>query len=315
MVTAETMLSDLPATSEWYFGGVRYGLEPLTLPNPDVPDDDLPAGNHADFQDACARVLEARMAAGDESEREIFWFRWLTGHQVSFVIWRLMAQTLRDMDAGRTPWPAGCRVLADYVRGYCAMLLYTGSCPPQVYQDLIRPSMYLQHRGFSGGWAPDYRPVRDVFRGRLDPGAGELAAAVRLYQAVHEGVAAKLVPDGPSLLRAAGSARRTGDIRLPDPKVLGLFYDNYFLTVRAQVSRRDVVAQLLRRLVAVTQDLTANGLHIAGGPRPSQLSSVEVFACEERLPQINARVASHAAGNRKCVRSGGGARNDFATDR
>lgn len=284
---------ELPATSEWYFGGVRYGLEPLILPNPDVADDDLPAGrDHVGYRDACERVLDARMGAGAESEREISWFRWLTGHQVSFVIWRLMAQTMRDVDAGRTSWPDGCRVLADYVRGYCAMLLYTGSCPPRVYQDLIRPSMYLQHRGFSGAWAPDYRPVRDVFRGRLRPGPGELATAVGLYQAIHDGVAAKLVPAGPSL---RASARRTGDIRLPDPTVLGLFYDNYFLTVRAQVSRPDVVAQLLRRLVAVTQDVTAHGLHLAGGPRPSQLSSAEVFACEEQLPQINARVASHAA--------------------
>ncbi|PXX56276.1 hypothetical protein DFR70_12017 [Nocardia tenerifensis] len=304
-MTTEAIVIDLPVTSGWYFGGVRYGLEPLTLPNPEVADDDLPAGReHADYRDVGARILDGDMVAGDESEQEIFWFRWLTGHQVSFVIWRLMAGVLRDMDAGRTPPSIGCRELTDYLRGYCAMLLYTSSCPRQVYQSLIRPSMYLQHRCFSGGWAPDYRPVRDVFRGRLPSGteylreAADLATAVRLYQEIHEGVAAKLVPDGPSLLRAAASAGRARGIRLQDTRLLGLLYDNYFLTMRAQVSRQDIVAQLARRLVAISQDVASNGLSLVDGQPTVELSSAEVLACAKRLPQINFRVVSHAVGNR-----------------
>ncbi|WKX68679.1 hypothetical protein [Streptomyces sp. XD-27] len=124
------------------------------------------------FHEACRRIRQVapgdpplpRLGAGAEPET-VYWFRWVTGHQVSFVIWRLMAWLLDDLRAGRVARPAAVRSLTEYVRGYSAMLDYGSSCPREVYQSVIRPSMYRQHRGFSGSWAPDYRPVREVFRG------------------------------------------------------------------------------------------------------------------------------------------------------
>src|SRR5262249_37000039 len=152
----------------------------------------------------------------------------------------------------------------------------------------IRPSMYRQHRGFSGGWAPDYQSVRGVFRGQsLDSVdgrmAGELDHAVRLCQTVHEGVGAKLVPDGRSLLRTSAASRR-----LPDIRLLGALFDSYFMTLRAAVSTPDIVAQVLRRLDAVTHDVAMNGLHPSGGARdrPPQLHIPAVLDLESELDTV-----------------------------
>jgi hypothetical protein len=300
-----TILAGLPPPSGWYFGGSGYGLEPLTLPHPDGSDDGPgdPASRY-DYGEACLRILQSGASAetaGNTSANELFWFRWVTGHQVSFIIWRLMAQTLHEMRAGQLAQPAAVESLCDYVRGYCTMLLYTSSCTRDVYENLIRPSMYLQHRGFSGSWAPDYRPVRDVFHGRLraDCGSGHLSRAVELCSAVHDGVAAKLVPSGSSLLQESVKGRRLADARLPDMQVRGALFDNYFLTLRGRVSLPDIVAQLLRRLVAISQDVAVNGLHpFAAGAedRPRELRSAAILDCEDGFAVNNFRVARCAVG-------------------
>lgn len=265
--------------------------EPLTMPMPDMADEPVAAQPSSELDDACRRILRPATGSGPgSSPDELFWFRWITGHQVSFIIWRLMAQTTEVSSESVAN-------LAGYVRGYCAMLVYTSSCPPEVYQRLIRPSMSVRHPGFSGGWAPDYRPVRGVFRGRPSPwtehpDAGELRRAVSLYQVVHSGIAAKLVPGGRSLLQESVGRRRTGN-----PGALGALYDDYFLTRRAPVPRHEVVAQLLRRLVAVAQDAATHGL----GP-PEELSAPEVTECERDFAGIIYRVARTAAlGERQCA--------------
>jgi hypothetical protein len=305
-MNAATMVTDLSTGSGWYFGGYLYGLEPLTLPNPGVTNDDsvppVPdTRSRQDYTDACRRILRRAPAGAGEPTDELYWFRWITGHQVSFVIWRLMAQTLHGMRAGRIAQPAAVRALCHHVYGYTAMLLYTSSCPRQIYQDLIRPSMYRQHRGFSGGWAPDYQSVRGVFRGQsLDSVdsrmAGELDHAVRLCQTVHEGVGAKLVPDGRSLLRTSAASRRALDVRLPDIRLLGALFDSYFMTLRAAVSTPDIVAQVLRRLDAVTHDVAMNGLHPSGGARdrPPQLRIPAVLDLESELATVCFDVATSA---------------------
>jgi hypothetical protein len=305
-----TILTDLPTRPGWYFGGFRYGLEPLTLPTPDAAD--VAPGQEVavppDYAEACRSIFRAdRPGWADDlgSVDELFWFRWITGHQVSFVIWRLMAQALHDVRAGLVGPASVVGPLCEYVRGYCAMLLYTSSCSRQVYERLIRPSMYLQHRGFSGSWAPDFGPVRDLLRGRPLTGVGgqeaaDLRRAATLYRTVHEGVAAKLVPGGQSLLQDSVPARRAQDVRLPDTRVLGFIYDSYFLTRRAPVTRLDIAAQLVRRLVAISQDLAANGFYpstVAGaGDKPYELCSADVVECEQGLTRIAYRIANFAVG-------------------
>ncbi|MEU4569785.1 hypothetical protein [Micromonospora sp. NPDC023956] len=307
-MTTDTVLvlRELPTGGRWSFGGFPYGLEPLTLPDPATRDED-PAGDPTrwgpDYAEACRRIL--RPTAYGPSERtpaagpgdELYWFRWLTGHQVTFVIWRLMTQLVEAASDRRIDPVLALDPLTRYVRGYCAMLLYTGSCPRDTYERTIRPSMQLRHPSFSGGWAPDYRSVRDLFRGRRplltgSADAGELREAIELHETVHEGVAAKLVPDGRSLLRRS-EVRGSQDVRL-----LHLLYDNYFLTQRAPVSRHDVVAQLLRRLVAVTQDVATNGLYPQAdeepGSGPAELRTVAVRGCERDFTEICFQVAGSA---------------------
>ena len=191
------------------------------------------------------------------------------------------------------------QTLARCVRGYCAMLLYTSSCTTEVYNGWIRTSMYLQHRGFSGTWAPDFAAVRHLFRVRrwqssTTPDAIDLGRAVRLYKTIHAGVAAKLVPNGHSLLRESGHAPRPRD-----PELVGLLYDNYFMTLRAPVDDAAVLDQLLRRLAAVGQDVAANGLYPSAGETreswPVELRSDEVRAIEEGFYAVCLDVASAAA--------------------
>lgn len=300
--------SDLPRLRGWDFGGFAYGLEPLVLPPPGSPDvvHDDPAGIPSidAYAETCRHIhaLGERGVLAPDVERcevpdELFWFRWITGHQVCFVVWRLIATLLDDVNHGRrSPYDA-LEPLCRYVDGYSAMLLYTGSCPRDIYGALIRPSMRLRHRAFSGSWAPDYWPIRELFRGRRPPSAvwnadnGDLMDAVTLLHLVHDGVAAKLVTDGKSLLRAAS-------VRGPNHRTGGMIYDTYFMTLRAPVHRHDIVTQLLRRLVAIAQDIAANGLHAEddSGDLPAELRAAEVVKCERSLVDIMLEVARSACG-------------------
>lgn len=295
------VVTDLPSSSGWHFGGFPYGLEPLTLPYPGTgyqPDGRLPAPEFAETSRRIQTINEDGLATGEVQpcleQDNLFWFRWITGHQVSFILWRMAAQLLEDVALHRRSAGSVLPALIHYVDGYSAMLLYTGSCPRTHYHRMIRPSMQLRHPGFSGGWAPDYLPVRHLLRGRLAslgqlPLSDELCEAVRLNQLVHEHVAEKLVPDGVSLLRQSGQAGRR-----QDPRLLNLLYDNYFLTWRAPVSQSDIIAQLLRRLVAIMQDVAVNGLAPAG-EHPQEDSPDGVGGYERRIPQILAEVAPRAA--------------------
>jgi len=294
-----TVLSRLPDSAGWDYGGFAYGLEPLVLPPTGSPDtvDLLDGPRLTAYAEICTRIsglgaLPPEVAPGDEAE-QLFWFRWITGHQVCFVVWRLMAGLLDDVRQGRRAADDAVEPMCHYVHGYASMLLYTGSCPRDVYDLLIRPSMRLRHPGFSGSWAPDYWPIRDLVRGR-DPalsGAGLLVDALDLHQRVHDGVAAKLVPDGRSLLRQA-------PVRGLNHRMASMLYDSYFATTRAPIQRHDVVTQLLRRLVAIAQDITANGFSPCDEPDelPVELRATDVVRCAEDLVDVLFGVARQACG-------------------
>lgn len=304
---SELVVAELPSCSGWEFGGFPYGLEPLTLPEAGAAP--LAAAADGDESDSFAWVCDyTRMLARGrvaldglepcEALDELYWFRWITGHQVCFVVWRLMTELTDGAEEGDISLEDAHAGLATYVRAYAAMLLYTGSCPRTVYEDVIRPSMRLQHRAFTGGWASDYWPLRRLFRGdgsklRGLPGADPLIRSLDLHRIVHDGVAVKLVPDGKSLLRKSSA-------RGQDRPLLNLIYDNYFMTLRAPVSRSEMISQLLRRLVAIGQDVAVNDLYCSSvvdvDERPPEHEGAEVRDCERRFGEILFEVAECAAG-------------------
>lgn len=295
----------LPAAGGWDFGDYLYAVEPLTLPHPHEPASAPGPLAAAEVEDGCLAFL-AQVRAGvpatdpvDQGGLErLFWFRWMVGHHVSFVIWRLIAGALARIAAGDSDREALSEAVAHYVQGYCGMLLYTGSSDRRIYNDVIRPSMYRQHSTFSGTWAPDYPPVRSLFRGRrrppvADPYVEAVAREVHLASELHFGVAAKLVVGGRSLLQTSIAERDAAQ-----PRMWGAIFDCYFVTLRVPVSTPQLVAQLLRRQKAIAIDLATNGLYPAGAVEdlPSELRQPAARACAEDLTNSLCRVAGLAAG-------------------
>jgi L-tyrosine peroxygenase len=301
---AATIVPGLPNADGWDFGDAPYFLEPLWLPGAadadsgtTLPEDDLR------LESLCRKLTElaekGQVSSGPAEPvplDRLYWFRWITGHQVSFALWQLMARALDDAESVRT--------LKSCILAYGGMLLYTSSTPRTVYHDLIRPSMALQHPGFSGSWAPDYPPVRALLRGRTASArskdtAEELRQAVRTVQLIHADVAARLVPDGASLLQLASQSTASHTPRHDR----GVLYDNYFIVLRGPVAPAAVLTQLLRRLNAVAIDLSVNGLYpCADGRNPDQRgpdASVheDVAECERNLARLLADVARQVAGN------------------
>lgn len=288
MSTTSAMIAlALPGPRDWDFSDSPYGLEPLTLPHP--CDDKGPPDNisQANVEDAYIKTLTNIKNGRITTEpatiatlERLFWFRWITGHQISFIIWRLLAGALRQVSVAEGDQSAASAAITQYVRGYCAMLLYTSSCTKKIYNETIRPSMYRQHTTFSGTWAPDYPPVRSLFHGRRVPPVvssevEHLVREIRLSQRIHLGVASKLVVGGRSLLQRSIANRRVGQ-----PRTWGAIFDCYFVTLRAPVSANKIVAQLLRRQKAVIIDLATNGLY------PGQTSSSEETPVELRVPAV-----------------------------
>ncbi|MBW1600573.1 L-tyrosine 3-hydroxylase [Streptomyces sp. JJ66] len=293
----------------WDFGDFPYGLEPLVMP----PVGQAPAdAEHqpltvppCDPERVCVElsVLSGQEPAGPAllaappiaAYDQLFWFRWITGHQVTFALWHLTGRLIAEASAHGAPQPGVLERLETYTHAYCAMLLYSGSCPRGVYQSLIRPVMFLQHRAFSGTWAPDFAPVRALYRGRPlpwlnDERAAGLRAAIDTHRAVHDSVAARLVPSGHSLLQQTMAQT---PVR-PSERTAAL-YDNFFMTLRGPVSDAAVAAQLLRRLRAVALDLAGNGLYPLGRDDDAEVWHGSVAACERRIGAILPEAARHAA--------------------
>ncbi|MGI5350351.1 hypothetical protein ACQEU8_19540 [Streptomyces sp. CA-250714] len=193
-----------------------------------------------------------------EAER-VFWYRWILGHQISFALWRAMYDIIGDR-RDQMPSPPELESLAACIDAYSAMLLYSSTVPRAHYHSHIRHRMMLQHPAFSGTWAPDYRPVRRLFRGRLpwqgDPSCEALGAAVTRNAEAHEYIAGHLVLNGRSLLQQSGQAANLTVLR--DKEEL---YDNFFLTVRRPVSRIEFVRHLRERAAEVSAELAHNGLY------------------------------------------------------
>ncbi|OLZ43652.1 hypothetical protein [Amycolatopsis keratiniphila] len=257
-----------PAAEQWDYGDFPYGLEPLVIPpcGYGVVATVQPADLLAVYEVERASIdaEPARDGVKPSSSDALYWFRWITGHQVTFLLWHLMGAHVKAIAAGRPADEATLTSLESYTHGYSTMLGYSGSCPVEVYQTLIRPRLYLQHRGFSGLWAADFAPLRRLLRGHeqpwmTGPAGARLAAAIATNLSAHEALADRLVSGGKSLLQE----RAPDTVVRPSARTTALF-DNLFVTLRAPVDRDTVIAQLFRRLRAVRLDLATNRLDPAG---------------------------------------------------
>lgn len=306
---ASDVIEALPVRGRWDFGGYPYGLEPLTLPltasGQAVDGTGSAAMTGTDVESSRESLLALLMpdgvsdsAAGrlvpDPVER-IFWFRWITGHQTTFILWQLLARAMAAPDGNDSSSAVAesCRV---FVRGYSAMLLYTGSCPRGIYQQVIRRSMALQHPGFSGAWARDFWPVRGLLSSRAADRAPDtpLGRECRVNAAIHQGIADKLVPDGTSLLQAA-----VGQDTLWRRSALAVLYDTFFLTLRAPIPYRALAHQTIRRLHAIGRDIAVNGLYppyaSSAAENPPSLRTPEVAECERAIPETLYAIAAEVA--------------------
>ncbi|WP_306796456.1 L-tyrosine 3-hydroxylase [Nocardia sp. XZ_19_369] len=193
-------------------------------------------------------------------EERLFWYRWIAGHQLSFLLWRAMCDVVWHHPEDDGPDERELDLLTTCVDGYSAMLLYSSTVPRDHYHAYTRVRMALQHPAFSGTWAPDYRPVRRLFRGKMpwqdDPACAALDEAVARNEVTHSHIADHLVPDGHSLLQKSAGAPGVSVSREKED-----LYDNFFLTVRRPVSHAEFVAQLDSRIAELAADLEYNGLY------------------------------------------------------
>lgn len=214
----------------------EIGLDRLVLPSPDEPF--APCGSH--------RAARPGNVSRDENTRA--WHRWMLGHHAAFCVWRLMSEVLAAGTAG---------VAAALYHAYSALLLYSGSCTPAVYDSVIRPRMRAAHPAFSGTWARDYRQVR-AHLAEAAPAAGSpLKEAVKFNRLVHMSVAARLVPGGGSLLR--DSAR---DVHAAPTQEETDLFDSFFLTDRGPVCAHDFVTHLRLRVATIRADLDDHPLDV-----------------------------------------------------
>ncbi|SEG19117.1 Predicted O-methyltransferase YrrM [Nonomuraea solani] len=242
------------------YGGA--GAQVLRLPLPGAPGecrDDCPA--KSEFAELAALVRAADLDRGLDifapptRPRALAWYRWMVGHQAAFLEWQLLRETLADAD----PVPAEAAVrLLDL---YSVLLLYSGSCPPEIYEQSIRPRMTEWHPAFSGEWARDYRGLPYLLKQAADESPSDVRPAMRRNLRVHTAVAARLVPQGGSLLQDAG--RRAGDDPSTEESDL---YDDFFLTQRAPVCAHATRLQLLYRLIKIIADLAGSGLYYLDRP-------------------------------------------------
>jgi hypothetical protein len=268
---------DSPAT--WDHGGYPFGLEPLVLPArwaeskaPKPVPADLPTHLAAFALGQEASRTQDLVPSDSSAADQVFWFRWITGHQACFVLWHLLAGALAEYKSGTCPEKDALERMRLYIRGYSLLLLYSGSCPRSQYNRIIRSPMARQHKNISGLWALDYVHVRDLLHRKIrftdSPLARQVAYECDLNERVHQGVAFKLVPSGVSLLRTGINSENSHYLK--PTKSLSQLYDCTFLTIRQEVGEECVVGQLVHRLRAFAMDVGTNSLYPAWAPSQAE---------------------------------------------
>lgn len=277
-----------------------YRLEPLRLPVRWLPATEVDViGESLRLRNALEDGDEVAVSSDPSAVDHHAWFRWVTAHQTTFIIWQLLSGAVDRCTGDGEDISDELRATRSYVRGYSATLLYASSCSRSVYHRVVRPAMSRQHPAISGAWASDYWPVRKLLSGRLPvpstPAGAALTREIALNRDIHEGIAEKLVPSGGSLLQAAmsheGAPRESRD-------VLTTLYDLVFATVRTTASYQDVVSQFYRRVELIDNDIRRVGLDLDPDDEHGPLGRSEIVALKQNLVAELRQAALIAGGGR-----------------
>lgn len=278
-----------------YFGDYRYGTEILMMPQPDEPF--LPVHQEETKNEWIDQPCDFMPdETGEINSENQFWFRWITGHQMMFILWRqlttAMQQTVHHMD---DEYMDHCTQIMD---GCSVIFEYTGFMPQDFYLENIRTFMALAHKGFSGFWAADYKYIPKLTRQLMQAKyAGKLAQAQKgfkesymLGHKIHMAVAKKLVPGGDSLLK---NAKKEGHNFTRAKEHHYMHYDFFFLVHRQLVTATQFKVSTEKRKQVIIEDLANNNLYNSSFDDPILILEKAVkSACNilnlESKQQINA---------------------------
>lgn len=218
-------------------------------------------------------------------------YRWITGHQVAFGVWRLLTDKLRALLDDPHPDPSLVRDAARLYDTYSFLLLYTGSCTARRYATTVRSDMAARHPAFSGQWTRDHTALpdllRQVRRAFPAPAVTPLTEAVRLNRRTHMAIAERLVPDGISLLRQTGR-----DPAQEPTETERDLSDDYFLVRRRPLCHDAFAAQIVQRIALITCDLASHGL--AAAHMPSTPHHPGVRRLSHEAPELLVHLAETA---------------------
>lgn len=211
-----------------------------------------------DSNDAYVELIQTLLAntfvdsdlVGRESPSTIGYFRWITGHQLSCMVFQALSGQLLKDDPPEKDLETLCKF-------YSFLMLYTCSCTRETYNDLIRNFMMHSHACFSGTWAGDFYPVKKLKK-RLE-GRSEydgFRQAFKQAWQVHALVGAWLVGTEPSLLKENNDASFLQEKQLDK----SFRFDSFFLIRRGSFRHSHFEEQLARRIGAIWRDILTNGL-------------------------------------------------------
>ncbi|NER23657.1 MAG: hypothetical protein F6J96_23730 [Symploca sp. SIO1C2] len=225
---------------------------------------------------------------------DMFWFRWITGHQTMLVFWYVLSKELFAITntSNMREIEQKLNLCTKILEGCSVIFEYTGSCPQAFYHSTIRPYMSLFHKGFSGNWSADYEPIPQLvnqiikkhYTDSLKTPQQAFKQSFLQHQKKHYGVAKRLVPSSASLLKEA----KNTEIEVNPKEENNTLFDYFFLVKRVTTHSDSLLHSLSQRIKAIILDLKLNGIYAGSKQDSSQfeLSDRELYKHEEYIKSL-----------------------------
>ncbi len=237
---------------------------------------------------------------GSPDPEQLYWFRWITGHQISLAAWILAVDVMAQANRGSISMGEAQARCTAWLRLYSFMLIYASSTTVEIYQNLIRPAMMKAHPAFSATWASDYIHLKRNLRNWFQQAAAwpqqheakaQLAGVKAAYlesTQIHGKIGKRLIGNAASLLKLARNDSELIEAsELDEPETdVGQIYDDFFMAVRSQTSCGQLVHQTITRLIAVVADCRQHGFDLSGPNAMPDFADVCQPCWEQREPII-----------------------------